>query len=254
MAYLFKAISIDDSPTDAARLKSLLAPIETVEYVGNAPTLAEGRELLQREHPDLLFLDVELPDGNGIESIRSLRQNLTWPVKIVIYTVFDDRVLEALRNDAFDYLIKPLRPSEIEGLMARLLEDYERRSEAWDEQAAATGGPYATGSIMMVNTIVGYVPIRLTDIVYAEHVDKTKYWRIFLADGTSQLLRKGTSSANILGMNRNFIQVNNRQIINLHFIGMLKKDSCLLAAPFGGTEIPVTRSYLAALQDRMTFI
>jgi two-component system LytT family response regulator len=254
MAYLFKAISIDDSPADVNRLKSLLSPIDSVEYVGNAPSIAEGRELLQREHPDLLFLDVELPDGNGIEAIRTLRQRLTWPVKIIIYTVFDDRVLEALRNDAFDYLIKPLRPSDVEGLMTRLIEDYERRSEEWDDDSETAGGPYASGSIVMVNTIVGYIPIRLTDIVYAEHVDKTKYWRIYLADGTSQLLRKGTSSAHILSMNRNFIQVNNRQIINLHFIGMLKKDSCLLAAPFGGTEIPVTRSYLAALQDRMTFI
>jgi two-component system LytT family response regulator len=254
MAYLFKAISIDDSVADAKRLRDILSHLETIEYVGNATTLTEGRTLLVNEHPDLLFLDIELPDGNGISAIHDLRRIITWPIKLVIYTVFDNQVLDALRNEAFDYLIKPIKREDLETLSARLVDDYERRADELDADQAASDAAHTHDELVMVNTIAGYVPILLTDIVYAEHVDKTKYWRIYLADGTSQMLRKGTSSTSILGMNRHFIQVNNRQIINLCYLGMLRKDACSLTAPYQEVEVPVTRSYLSALQDRMRFI
>lgn len=251
MPNLFRAISIDDTPVDAKRLDDLLAPIDTVEYLGNAETLAEGRNLLMRQHPDLIFLDVDLPDGNGLAAIKELQSLINWPAKIVLHTVYDHLILEALRRNAYDYLVKPVRADEIQALATRLEEDYERRAE---ELASAQSERRNTSELVMVNSIVGYVPIRYADIVFAEHVDGTKYWRIHLINGTSQLLRRGTSSANILDMSSNYIQVNNRQIINLMHLSALRRDACVLAAPYEEVEVPVTRSYAAALQSRMTFV
>lgn len=252
MAYLFKAISIDDSLTEVNRLQTLLADVEAVHYIGNAPSLALGYDLLLSQHPDLLFLDIDLPDGNGLEAIDHIHSIATWPLKIVIYTVYDDQVINALRRRAFDYLVKPLQPEELRGAIERLKNDYESRSSKLG--LLETDLPHQQRTVVMVNTIMGYQPIKLTDIVYAEHVDNTKHWRIYLTDGTSQLLRRGTSSVNILAMSQNFIQVNNRQIVNLCYITMLKKEGCKLAAPYDDVEIPVTRSYISALQNRMLFI
>jgi two-component system LytT family response regulator len=249
---LFRTISIDDTASDAKRLADLLASIETVEYLGNAPLLADGRELMMREHPDLIFLDVDLPDGNGLEAIKELKRLISWPAKIVVHTVYDHLVLEALRQEAYDYLVKPVKASEMQALVARLEEDYELRAEALDVMPSTERR--SGGDLVMVNSIVGYVPLRYADIVYADHVDGTKYWQIHLIDGTSQYLRRGTSSVNILDMDSHFIQVNNHQIINLMHLAALKKEACVLVAPYREVEVPVTRSYLPALQSRMTFV
>jgi two-component system LytT family response regulator len=252
MEYLFKAISIEDSEADAIRLAELLKNSNSVNYCGNARSMTEGRTLLEQERPDLLFLDIELPDGNAVNALSELRQSITWPMQIVIYTVYDNYVLQALRNAAFDYLIKPLQPEELNAMLQRFAKDYAQRQEA-----AVSGDVLAKmhqNSVLMINTIMGYHSVRVNEIVYAEHISGSKYWCVYLANGTSQMLRKGTNATTILALSKNFVQVNNRQVINLDFLGILRKDICSLMPPYEHVELSVTRSYVAGLQEHLLFL
>lgn len=252
MDFIFSVLSIEDSLDDAASLRDTLAGMPSFRYAGNAPTYERGRELILRHHPDLLFLDIDLPDANGLEVVNDIRLLATWPMKIVFYTVHDNYVIEALRNAAYDYLIKPLRHEELHALLDRFTNDHNERYMRYGSRQMADGLP--DDSIIMVNTIQGYQQIRLTDVVYLKHVPRTKYWRLYMADETVQTLKKETSAPTILSMHRQFAQVNQSQIINLRYLGILRRDSCTLLPPFDGVRVDVSRNYLPALQSRMLFI
>lgn len=253
MDFIFSAVSIEDNPEDAARLQGALREAPSYHYAGNATTFAQGCELIQRVHPDLLFLDIDLPDANGLEKVSELRALVTWPMQIVFYTVHDNFAIEALRNAAFDYLIKPLRPQELQDLLQRFAQGYNERFQTMGSTMADRSDS-ARESIVMINSIQGYQQIRLTDVVYLWHIPHTKYWRVHLSDGSTQTLKKETSAQTILSMHGDFAQVNQSQIINLSYLSVLRRDSCTLLPPFDGVEVPVSRSFLPALMDRMRFI
>ena len=248
MDIIFSAVSIEDSPEDAIRLHDALADVPKFRYDGNATTYAQGRELIRRVRPDLLFLDIDLPDANGLEVVNEIRSMVDWPMQIVFYTVHDSYVIDALRNAAYDYLVKPLRPEE-------LLASLDRFAQAYNERLLGHGSRKPeVENIIMINTIQGYQQIRLCDVGYLKHIPHSKYWCVHLADGSVQTLKKETSAPTILSMHRDFAQVNQSQIINLRYLGILRRESCSLLPPFDNVEIAVSRNYLPALQSRMLFI
>ena len=61
----------------------------------------------ENPHPDLLFLDVELPDTLGLNLLSEIREDILWDMKVVFYTSYDKYLLQALRESAFDFLLKP---------------------------------------------------------------------------------------------------------------------------------------------------
>ena len=107
MEISFSVLSIEDVAADKELIRQHLAAHPNFRYVGNATTLAEGKKLLASCRPDLLILDIDLPDGNSMEHLDEIRGLCDWPMRIVFHTVYDNYVIQAIRQQAFDYLIKP---------------------------------------------------------------------------------------------------------------------------------------------------
>lgn len=252
MDYLFKTISIEDSADDAARLAAGLARSTAFKYEGNAPSFAAGKDLIARVHPDLIFLDIDLPDANGIDSVAELRQVAKWPMQIVFYTVYDNYLLSAIRAAAFDYLLKPLKEEDLAVMLRRFEKEYANRSYAATPQRSRPSGQ--GNPILMINTIVGYKQLRVEEVVYADHAVGSRLWKLYLADGSAQTLRKGTSAGDILSMSSSFVQLNQSQILNLRYLGILKKDCCTLLPPYEEVELSVSRAYIAQLQAHLLFV
>ena len=80
-------------------------------------------------HPDVLFLDVQVPGCTGLEFLESVRTRLTFNFKVVFYTGYADYMLQAIRLSAFDYLLKPYKPSELNTIIERIFnsDDYDIR-------------------------------------------------------------------------------------------------------------------------------
>lgn len=96
-----------------------------------ARTLAEARMLLMREHPTVVLLDVNLPDGSGFEILEQLRNEPDSPL-VIVSTASDSlaTAVEALRLGAFDFLTKPINNDLLRAAVGRAVEHYRLRQSA----------------------------------------------------------------------------------------------------------------------------
>jgi DNA-binding NarL/FixJ family response regulator len=112
---MVKVIVVDDHPIFRLGLAASLAEMEPVELVGEAAVAAEVPELVERTSPDLVLLDLHLPDKSGLEVNRWLAANHP-DVKVVVLTMSEDHhaTVAAIRDGARGYIVKGADPTHIE--------------------------------------------------------------------------------------------------------------------------------------------
>lgn len=126
----------DDERLAREELVYLLSREAGVELVGQACSGREALEQARRLRPDALFLDVEMPEGSGLQAARRLREEGSAPM-IVFTTAYDRYAVEAFGVEAVDYLLKPYEEERLREALARL----RQRKEAGTEPANREGGP-----------------------------------------------------------------------------------------------------------------
>ena len=104
-----KTLIVDDDPLARELLASMLAAHPEVEVIGMAGSVAEARAFLERETPDVLFLDIEMPGARGLD----LWGDLLPGTSTIFVTAFADYALEAFDFGARGYLLKPVDPSRL---------------------------------------------------------------------------------------------------------------------------------------------
>ncbi|KAF0172564.1 MAG: two component LuxR family transcriptional regulator [Limisphaerales bacterium] len=121
-----RLLLVDDHEVVRSGLGALLGQHGELEVVGEAGTVAAALETAERLKPDVVLLDVRLPDGSGFEACRSLHK-LTPPVKVIILTAFadDEIVMQAIGSGAEGYLLKEI---DEQGLVRAIKEVAEGRS------------------------------------------------------------------------------------------------------------------------------
>ena len=117
----YKVAIVDDDELSLDNLAFGLQKFEDFHVEGTARNGASGKKLIAKVHPDLLFLDVELPDMRGMDLLDSIRESLTWDMKVVFYTAYDKYMVSAIRQSAFDYLLKPFEKEELELIISRFM-------------------------------------------------------------------------------------------------------------------------------------
>lgn len=100
---MIEAIIVEDSRLARLELKSQLENIDYIECVGEAENIEQALEVYKAHQPDLVFLDIDLPDGNGFDFLTQLDQ----PPHVIFTTAFEEFALKAFDQDAIDYLLKP---------------------------------------------------------------------------------------------------------------------------------------------------
>ena len=122
MEQIFRTIIVDDEENAIDNLSFELQRYSYVSVEGTARTGSLGLKVIEKTKPDLLFLDVELPDMTGMDVLARLRDRITWNMRVVFYTAYNKYVIDALRSAAFDFLQKPVDSSELQMVMSRLCE------------------------------------------------------------------------------------------------------------------------------------
>ncbi|MBM7116546.1 response regulator [Archangium primigenium] len=114
---------VEDQPTLLRNLLKVLGAFEELEVVGSAQAGEEAVEAIVQERPDLVLLDLELPDMNGIEVTRRVKRRAT-DVAVLILTSFEDeqKVYEAIQAGASGYLVKRVGPEKIRSGIREVME------------------------------------------------------------------------------------------------------------------------------------
>jgi two-component system LytT family response regulator len=109
---MIRTIIIDDEPSAVSVLTTLLQKYckDDVDLLASANTPEEGRSLIEQLHPDLVFLDVEMPGMTGVDLVRSFNAPT---FRVVFVTAYDAYAVEAFRVSAVDYLLKPVDSEDV---------------------------------------------------------------------------------------------------------------------------------------------
>jgi sigma-B regulation protein RsbU (phosphoserine phosphatase) len=131
---VIRAFLVDDEPPARARLRQLLGEAGDVLVVGEAGNAEDARDLIADVRPDVVFLDIEMPQTRGTALAASLPEPRPF---IVFATAFDQHAIDAFALAATDYLLKPITRSRLAGTLARLRTRLSSQTDLDREMSAA---------------------------------------------------------------------------------------------------------------------
>lgn len=255
MDYKIDTVIIDDDVlcTDCL-LNSLKTKYSDIKVVGTAQTAKSGKSLILKGKPALVFLDIELPDMKGLDLLRELNSTINWPMQVVFYTAYDKYLLDALRESAFDYLLKPFDIEELDLVIQRFF-NFQKKEKSpvcfSDELNRLT----TRDSVFMVTAIDGYRMLHLNQVGYFLYQNDRKRWVVVLSDLTEMYLKRNTTACDILKYSNSFMQINRDRIINLTYLSMIKGKECILYPPFDKVkDLTANGGFVGALQERFSLM
>jgi two-component system LytT family response regulator len=174
MTMTVRVVVADDERPARQFLITMLRSFEDVEIVGEAQSGKETMQLIERTQPDLAFLDLQMPEMDGLSIVRSLRQGR---IPLVAYvTAFEEHAVSAFEIEALDYLLKPVDRGRLRATLDRAHERLERASLAEQEPFGFAQGKQgrrdrlSAPAVHELPTLAGpYIdrfPIRKKDDIY----------------------------------------------------------------------------------------
>ena len=112
----FRALIVDDERLARRELRKLLAAHQDVTVVGEADSAEQAVEQIREQRPDVLFLDIQMPDGSGFDVLDRFDAS----AHIIFVTAYDRHAIRAFEVNALDYLLKPVHPDRLARAVARL--------------------------------------------------------------------------------------------------------------------------------------
>jgi two-component system, LytTR family, response regulator len=123
-----RAIIIDDERLARKELKSLLKEYHEIEIVDECSSPEEALKSIEKHNPDLLFLDIQMPEKTGFDLLQELDKS----PKVVFVTAFDEYAVKAFEVNALDYLLKPVDPERLKETMAKVLSEDSEDEDSYD--------------------------------------------------------------------------------------------------------------------------
>ncbi len=243
-------IIIDDEENARSNLRLILDEFcPTINVIAEAGSAEEARELIAELNPDLLFLDINMPNEDGFELLDSLD---TKDFSVIFVTAHNQFALKALKAGAIDYIEKPIDIEDLQTAVRKIRLDKSAGNVDYG-MVRALLNEYRNDSksdIIAVPTLSGYEIIKVEDIVHLE-ADES-YTKIFLADG-----KKCTSSMTIAKYEKVlddniFFRVHKSHIINTRYhLKEFNRQEGNVAIMDNGMAIPVARRKLSGFVNKI---
>jgi two-component system LytT family response regulator len=213
-----------------------------------------GLKKAKEMKPDILFLDIEMPVKSGIEVLRDLRDDSDFDCHVVFQTGYQKYTIDALREAAFDFIMKPVERPDLSNMINRFL-NLKYKSSFRDkinrmqiEGAQRISLPTSDGiGFFQKDEIVSFECISYESGV-------KPYWAAHTYDGRKIALRRNINGQALLGHinNPDFFMINSGTIINLNYLSFVdyKTRNCLMVPPFEKLKYSIARNRLAKFRDR----
>ncbi|MCB9227968.1 MAG: response regulator [Chitinophagales bacterium] len=231
---MFTCIIIDDELHCRERLLALLESNGSFEIEGVATNVKEGIKLLDNITPDILFLDVEMPEGTGFDVLERKKNELK-NTKVIFTTAYDKYAVKAIKNSAFDYLLKPINEEALNEVLLKLNQNEQVHTKQIDNLIDSLHSKKFEK--LVINTVNSFEIINKEEIVLCE--SDTSYSYIVLDNNSKIITSINMKKLNELIDNPNFFRVHNSYIINLYKIKSVDKKGEIIMN--NGSIVPISR-------------
>lgn len=248
---IIKAVIIDDDLPSMRLLADELSRRKDIVICGTAETLSEGERIVTQTNPDIIFLDMEFPEGNGLAWYE--RARIPSRTKIVFHTCYQRYIHDALSLHVFDFLLKPFDPSELDVILTRLRDAAGRHKNVGagiiqPPQQISFSAPRLLSITSVTNAKVIVNP---ADIVYFRYMSDRKIWECVFHNLKRIILKRQTTAETILGYGSDFVRTHKQYIVNVRYVGIINGNDCQLLPPLDSiTEIKISKTYRRDLMDR----
>ncbi|HVG14551.1 MAG TPA: LytTR family DNA-binding domain-containing protein [Chitinophagaceae bacterium] len=212
---MMKAIIIDDEEDSRKILASYLARYcADIEVCGFGQSVATGKEAIQKYNPDVVFLDIEMPYGNGFDLLDSIKE-ITF--ETVFVTAFDHYAIQALNQSAAYYLLKPISIDEVVNAVNKIRTERSEANYAHHSNVLLDNIRMPVNQKIMLPTMEGSEIVSINTILYCEAVDN--FTRFYLEGVANPLLICKTLKyfEEILKEHR-FLRIHRSHLINPDYV------------------------------------
>lgn len=237
-----RAVIVEDSRLARNELKELIKLHDDLELVGEAGNVDDGVELIEKESPDLLFLDINMPEKDGFDLLELLDE-----VPITIFTTaYDEYAIKSFEYNALDYLLKPVSNKRFDMALEKVREKMSHRS---NESAATT--KLTKHSQIFIKDGESCWLVKISDISMFEIVGN--YTRVFF-DDKRPMLYKSLNQVEEKLPDDSFFRANRQQIVNTDYIENVVPwfNGKLKLTMKNGEEVEVSRRQSYIFKDKMS--
>jgi two-component system, LytTR family, response regulator len=251
MSDKIKTLIVDDEPIARARMASLLREEADIELVGECQSGLQARSAIASTSPDLLFLDIQIPEMDGIDLVRTLQSS--GAPAIVFVTAYDEYALRAFEVHALDYLLKPFSAERFRSALGHAREHVAQRRATGSGASSAMRGDAASTNRrhrLMIKSSGRIYFVRMGDIEWCEA--SGNYVRVHV--GPQCHLVRDTMAHLESELDPNlFMRIHRSTIVNVDRIQEMHStfNGEYVVLLRGGTRLTLSRGYRDAIQTRL---
>ena len=249
---MIRCIAIDDEPLALQQIAAYIGKVPFLELAAQCQSAVEARQFLEQDTVDAIFCDINMPDLNGMDFVKSL----TVPPLIVFTTAYAEYAVEGFKVNAVDYLLKPFGMQDFQRAALRLKE----RLESSPTSPAVTTSPTtssiptspttptvptspADNDVVFLKTEYRIVKVTISDIRYVEAM--SEYLKVYLEGESKPIVTLLSLKKMEERLPDYFMRIHRSYIINLTKIQEVNKNRVIMDAD---TYLPIGVMYKEAFQ------
>lgn len=232
-----RAVIVDDEPLARSNIRSLLLLNPQIEIVGECGSGLDAPALIRETKPDLLFLDVQMPEVDGFDVLELLGSDA--PRAVIFVTAYDQYALRAFEAGALDYLLKPFDNAR-----------FDRALDRARQKIAAAKYTSARPDRIAIKNVGEVLFININDI---DRIEAADYYSALHVGTKTHLLRRSMADLEHDLDPAAFSRIHRSTIVNLSRVSGLKlaEDGEYQVQLQDGTALRLSRRYRKQLQERL---
>lgn len=246
---MIRAVIIDDEIKSRELLNNMVAKhCPELSVVGMADSVNAGVELVKKHNPDIIFLDIEMPDGTGFDLLEQVQGT---NAAIIFTTAYDRYAVKAIKFSALDYLLKPIDAEELKAAVSKIIEKKSNTSSIENLQFLLQNFRKTDDSYSKITLPTGqaYEIVNVKDIIRCEA--EGSYTNFVLTNKRKLLVSFSLKHYEDLLPPEQFVRVHHHHLINInHVVRYLKTDGGY-AVMTDDSEIEISRRKKDAFLQRL---
>jgi len=239
---MIKAVIIDDIQEAITVLTSdLQTYCKNIEVIGSANGVVSGAKIIKELKPDLVFLDIQMPDGTGFDLLEIIGEA---DFKLIFTTASDEFAIKAFKFSAIDYLLKPIDPDDL----MKAVEKVEHQHNPTSRLELLKGNLENQKKIAL-NTVDKIHIVQIEDVIRLE--SDINYTRFYFQDGSKLMVTKTLKEFDKMLSDHSFIRIHQSHLVNTNFIKEYTKQDGKLVLK-NGDRISVSSRKKSALMDMIS--
>lgn len=244
---MLRAVIVEDEKRSRETLAGLLKMYcKNLEVVGEAENVKEGIKVIQQQNPNVVFLDIQMPDGSGFKLLEQIEQI---KFDVIFTTAYDQFAIKAIKYSALDYLLKPIYPKDLISAVkkAEKNKQVQKSGENINVLIENINRPPAESPKIVLSTSEKINVVKIDEIVRCE--SDNYYTMYYFTNRKRLLVSKTLKDQEELLSEYNFIRPHKSHLINVKYIKSYLKTEGGVILMEDGSRVPVSRRKKEYIMD-----